>query len=78
MTWINFRIDKQQNLDYESLLQNMSVEIVLPFYYSNDMMFQMGPLPHNVWGFSNGTSSSLQVHESCEGGWSKHLICRKA
>ena len=51
--------------------RNKGMEIRLPFYYSNDMMFQMGPLPHNVWGYSNGATYSIEVNEFCKDGYSE-------
>lgn len=37
----------------------------LPSYYSDDAIFQLGPSPHTVWGFTKHRSCMIKVTESC-------------
>ena len=62
-------------LDIRSKTLNSSgggqVEIRMPFYYSDDMVFQMGPAPHLVWGYVSSPLGLIEVEEACFNGHSK-------
>ena len=48
-------------------------KLVLPFYYSNDMVFQRGPSAHFVWGSINRRGCQIVVKEACTNGYSEEF-----
>ena len=45
------------------------VMVELPDYYSDDMVHQMGPNPHRIWGFTNSSLACIVVTETCSNGY---------
>ena len=45
------------------------VSLQLPFYYSDDMVFQMGPSSHWVWGYTTNPKCNILVTETCDNGF---------
>ena len=57
--------------EYQCSSSGSSLDFWLPEYYTDDMVFQMGPSRHNVWGMSNSTECPIFVKETCDDGTGK-------
>lgn len=40
--------------------------IALPDFYSDNMVLQMGPNPHRIWGYTDSKQACITVMETCQ------------
>ena len=53
---------------------NEGVKVRLPDYYMDNMILQMGPNPHRIWGFVSSKQACITVSEKCANGYGNYKI----
>ena len=53
------------NGNYAAFVQNMRDELADSSVNITILVFQMGPEPHSIWGFTANTNCTIYVQETC-------------